>query len=712
MARAFDGNGDDLVCDGPITWPGNTGTIFVNIKPRGWSSGAGPTHAFWAYGWTAGTTRALLHYLRNNDGKAYVGWVGDAAHGGEQRIIVPDTGLFADGVWSNHAYTWDANADRAAFLVNGVVRGTRTTALAPPQLSGAPTSAVTIGNASAAATTSALASLAFFGRWDRVLSDVELAQLAAGAHPLDIPRGLVECIDLGAATPERDLQSSATYTPTGTRVDDDPWPSPTFVHALALRFEPIMLFHPDEAFLPVDPKWYLERSSLWPAVAPFTAKASWGEGPGGAFPHAPTLARGSVAALAGDAAGGTRWLGEPGKDFGVGFAPDREAPPPPTEHFLDFASWEPATPPPNEVTATSENRHPALDPAAYAGPLSGSKPWYYVEYLDNDALVAYARARSTSGLDLDTAVVSNPAFDHPRVLLYHFLYPLHPEALENCEAAGEGQSFATYAGEWSCVALLLDRGDVPRFIGVTSRNIGKPSAVPTEDARVGMTAFPWTAAQPVAGPDNAQHPRIFVSRGTHGNYLSAGSFTLTPFMGGNDYSRGSCGVVESLDDAVAGDVVIPGIPSDMTPTWVLVVKFGIIVLIPWGLFEISDDHFGTGDELTEPSTATDVTGSTVFRVIRPAGLAFPEAASASSVEDWNARRQAAADGRVYDTVVSRPAQPWWAPRRNLPSRNEGAGWFGRWGPRVTHDPFNRRAGGHCPDFARQFLESVAIALNA
>jgi hypothetical protein len=98
------------------------------------------------------------------------------------------------------------------------------------------------------------------------------------------------------------------------------------------------------------------------------------------------------------------------------------------------------------------------------------------------------------------------------------------------------------------------------------------------------------------------------------------------------------------------------------------------------------------------------------RILRPDGLAFDETASASGVQDWNVKRYAAADGRVYDSVVSRAAQVWWTPRRKQASAPEGLGWFGRWGPRVTNDPFNRRAGGKCPDFVALFLEAIAIAL--
>ena len=87
------------------------------------------------------------------------------------------------------------------------------------------------------------------------------------------------------------------------------------------------------------------------------------------------------------------------------------------------------------------------------------------------------------------------------------------------------------------------------------------------------------------------------------------------------------------------------------------------------------------------------------------------AAPQSAVVDWNVERFTATDRRVYDYLVSRPAQVWWTPRRRAASPLEGPGWIGRWGPRVTNDPFNRRAGGKCPDFATMFLEALGIALN-
>src|SRR5207248_2447977 len=118
----------------------------------------------------------------------------------------------------------------------------------------------------------------------------------------------------------------------------------------------------------------------------------------------------------------------------------------------------------------------------------------------------------------------------------------------------------TYAGEWACVAILLD-GASPRFIGLTSRNTGDPSRNSAVDRRVGMTVYPWGAADVVTPSfDNQRHhPKVYVSVGTHGHYVSTvpPTHVVTPFWGGTDPTRGSCGVVEAADDVIAGEDVTP-----------------------------------------------------------------------------------------------------------------------------------------------------------
>lgn len=228
-----------------------------------------------------------------------------------------------------------------------------------------------------------------------------------------------------------------------------------------------------------------------------------------------------------------------------------------------------------------------------------------------------------------------------------------------------------------------------------------------------MTVFPFSAVQMVR-----THPKIFVSRGTHGHYLTAWVHTLAPFTGGVDLASGSCGEVEKLDDVIAGDIVIPGDPGYAPSDGVALAK-GLYPVIGWiwAALEASVTRFGSNDTLVTPTVPSmDVTGTSPFdKIIRPDGLKFPEVGLATSVVDWMVApfTAPAPDLRDYDFVVDRPNQVWWTPRGSSPilSSIEGRGWSGRWGPRVTNDPHNRRAGMKCPDFLLMFLEGVAVAMN-
>jgi hypothetical protein len=492
---------------------------------------------------------------------------------------------------------------------------------------------------------------------------------------------------------------------------------------LAKKFEPILLFHPDEQFFPIDPKWYLERCALWRATPDlanrFDDKNNWGDPP--FFPRAPQLAKNAIAALAAETSGGRTWIGV-SKDYGVITAPDLQHDPPPSDQkFLEFVGWEvpPPTPALEEVTATSIDRHAAFTPANYATPLIGSRPWYYVEYLDNTDLTQYIQNPDlhANGPALSNLILKNMTFSGPQALLFHLFYPAHQEQLEGCAAAGEGNLFATYAGEWACVALLLDSADTPLFIGLTSRNTGKPALVGLQDQRVGMTAFLWTEAQHVGN-----NPKIFVSLGTHSNYLGSDPATpgsplhpVTPFSPPTptDPSQYSCGDVEKLDDVISGDLITPGDPPSGPDEWISIAK---ALDFPAGLIaatiEIFTTDWGTPDTYATPNPPTVVTGGPTSKIICTKGLTFAETTGAPTVTDWDVTpyTTSAPDGRAYGFVVDRTKQVWWAPR---PASLPGArGFSGRWGPRATHDPNSRRAGMKCPDFLLMFLEAVAGKLTS
>ena len=504
--------------------------------------------------------------------------------------------------------------------------------------------------------------------------------------------------------------------------------------AFAKQFEPILLFHPDEQLFPIDPKWYLERCALWRSEPSSDDQKNWGEPPRSLPTRSPQFQKNEIAALKNETAGGRTWLGaNPGTPsaFLVGFQtaslPQQAQV---SDRFLQFLGWENAVPP-DEVTTTSENRHATLDPSQYAA-AAGSRFWYYAEYLDNNALKDFAKDVNVNGFAL-SGVVADQRMGQPQALLFHLFYPFHEEPLQGCESTDNGPTFGTFAGEWACVAILLDSTGGPLYIGLTSRNVGEPtSTIAQEDGRIGMLVEEWGK---VATIDSGKemHPKIFVSRGTHGNYLTSGAHSLKPFTpGGIDLTTQSCGAIETLDDVIynapPGKPGQPGKDSEplisatkLLSSFLLGGLGAFVGAIYWSLGEGAYGSFGTGDEpgpvampVAQPQ---DQTGNGSFgKIIRPKGLAFDETSLAppGGVVDWDTRLIPATetpDGRVYDFIVDRDTggqqptgQVWWAPRQR------SRGFAGRWGPQVTHDPNSRRSGMRCPDFLVLFLESIARKL--
>jgi hypothetical protein len=475
---------------------------------------------------------------------------------------------------------------------------------------------------------------------------------------------------------------------------------------MAKRFEPILLFHPDENFFPIDPKFYLERCALWRSEPPHN-KAKWGEPSLTTFPRKPQLAKGTIAALDGETdvpPGGKTWIGF---TDGTGTSPflvvpEQETERPPSEdRFLQLTAWEPYLSAPDEVTATSNNRHPTLDANFYNGALQGGRPWYYAEYLDNEQLLTQFKDKKPNGLDLK-AVINNTKFSAPKLLIYHFFYALHEEPLRGCEQAGEGQTFATFAGEWTSVAILLNSADQPLHIGLTSRNVGDPTSIPSLENRLGMIVHPWKEVERVG-----EHPKIFVSRGTHGNYLKTGPHALQPFTPGDiDLNQGTCAQIETLDDVIPGGEGLPATEGEDADVWISLLK--AIPTLGAGLWwAATEKAFGSFSGAAVPAIdpnrmPQDETGGPLFALIlRPAGLFVPEQAAAQRTEDWKTKMPEPADKPRYDFIVDRETQLWWPPR------DASRGYAGRWGPRVTNDPKRRRSGMRCPPFALLFLEAIA-----
>jgi hypothetical protein len=470
----------------------------------------------------------------------------------------------------------------------------------------------------------------------------------------------------------------------------------------AKRFEPILLFHEGERFFPIDPKIYLERSALWrsTSASPSDKKSDWGEPSGPAFPRTPQLQKGSIAALKDEVTSGKNWLGETDTTGKSPFFVIREPlnePLPNEDRFLQLTGWEPFQNAPNEVTSTSENRYPTLDPAFYNGALTGGHNWYYAEYLTNQQLIKLTQNKTPHGLNL-FRVVTEPRLSAPRLLIYHFFYPLHEEPLRGCEEAGEGSKFATFAGSWTAVAIVINSANEPLFIGLTTRNIGDPKSAVGEENRLSMRVRPWKDVDTIG-----DHPKIFVSRGTHGNYLAPGLHSLNPFTPGDiDLNIGTCAEIEKLDDVIPGgeEITIPGEDEDVG---ILIVKGLLTFGIGLAFTESAYGTFATSTPAIEPNRKPqDETGGPLFGLLlKPAGVFVPEQAAAKTVEEWATKMPDPGAKPRYDFIVDRETQVWWPPR------DESRGYAGRWGPRVTNDPKTRRSGMRCPPFALLFLEAIA-----
>lgn len=464
---------------------------------------------------------------------------------------------------------------------------------------------------------------------------------------------------------------------------------------LVRKYEPILYFHHDERFFPVDPKRYLEECALWRTRIPSATKDEWGEEAPGVFPKKPMIPRAGVAAInTPDELQGHVWLGDL---LPVGMLEDR---------FLALGGWEDST----SVALDTENRHSSLtDIQQVFQPngnpdLSNSRFWYYAEILDAVGLAALIKetpAISAHNIDLGAIL---RLLTNPRLITYHLFYPAHEEPLEGCEDWGQGKEFGSFAGEWGCVAVLEQDGK-PTHIGVTQRNVGKLAAL-DDESRIGMAVQPWHTVLTAAGHPNTA--KVYVSRGTHGNYLAPGTgvHELAPFSSERfDISRDSCGKVEQLDD-----VVTPGeefTPPFHGPSPLVVIAKLVLPIIGWAWLGVEEIHpFAEGSPLPTPHPV-DMTpaGGQFGMVIHPEGVAVTEPVTGKVV--WKTSQTAAPggeigpiDGRRYGFIVDRSTQIWWPTR-------ETHGYDGRWGPNVTHDPKFRRSGMRTPQFWRMFFVALA-----
>lgn len=479
---------------------------------------------------------------------------------------------------------------------------------------------------------------------------------------------------------------------------------------LVRRFEPVLFFHQQESFFPSDAKRYLEHAALWRAQPSFDARNSWG-GAANPFPKQPMIPAGDIAARSDEP--GT-YLGDP--QFLV--AGEAE------ERFLQLGGWkDKAGTPQPDVTASSANiyadRGSIFNRYANEPALANSRFWYHTEVFDSDRLKRLATTVRAPDLSKVHASLKSPT-----LICYYLLVPAHEQSVDSGCTNIEAKEVGAFAGEWGCMAVLLEDTSVgpqqPTLIGFTGSQtplfeqtpgnfIRRPQAF-DDERRIVLKVEPW---RPGTGPGAAlpelidQHPRLYVALGSHSLYLQSGAQKVDPFP--DDANPQKCGRFDTPS-------LVPkqSFPDDdfWEDVGAFLAKFfgpGLLGLGPWGfiggvvaaaLEGVIPTPQGlnlVGTASVAPDDQAPAAGS--GKTIRPVGLQVPDAGA--DIEDWRSAQGVPVDGRRYDYLVDRATQIWW------PADDGDGGFQGRWGQRVEADPLPRRAGMRFPQFWKMFLMAIA-----
>ena len=484
--------------------------------------------------------------------------------------------------------------------------------------------------------------------------------------------------------------------------------------ALIRQFEPILFFAPGERFFPSDAKRYVERCSLWDAKDPSPPD------PKNPFATADTWSQVIPADTIVVAADG---IGSGDTFLGSGFL----TPPSGGERFLSLFGWRDP-----DDTVPSPNFYANVESIAQTyehGTLKDSRFWYHAEFFSTDRLkLLFATVLAAGGLDfsalLKPAENKPPVLRNPALICYYLFFPAHEEGLPDCNNVPQAQLFGNYAGDWACVALVLDRPTLtlpyrPQYIGLTNRNIGVVKQPDGSEVRVGMRVLPWEAVL-ATGLD---HPRLSVAKGSHAIYHKGEvPEPVAPFTV-DDFARNSCGLLQEgaslpmLPPAGAGaDLASLGIG------WLKTVDLGGLAnaLFPWaggiagGLAMVAGYLWSIAEvqppplpqpvppplpPAPGPITDTVATGGNGL-VIHPHGV-LPTGVNPANAIEWpTAGHTSPTNGRKYDPYVDRDATVMWPDDPLFP------GFKGRWGPRVENDPSLRRSGMLFPSFWRMCFDAL------
>jgi hypothetical protein len=314
-----------------------------------------------------------------------------------------------------------------------------------------------------------------------------------------------------------------------------------------------------------------------------------------------------------------------------------------------------------------------------------------------------------------------PFLVDPLLICYYLFYPGHDEGLSDCPYTDQAKEFGSFAGDWTCIAILLDRPSpsedrAPKWLGLSNRNIGVIK-FGGKEVRTGLRVLPWSAVEIF----QTTHPRLAVARGSHALYLTTEQPSILGPLTAPDPSSGSCGLVEApageIPPSPEGDSPLDVILGGVKDVFIIVAKMtagaaagsifgpaamlagGIAGLIAGGLEDASGiDVVGVAPEGPARPTVDAVTTMS-GKVVHPKGMRPPDV-DASRAQEWQSQDNFVIDGRRYDSTVDREVQILW------PGDPMYKGYTGRWGPRMQSDPETRRAGMRFPNFWLLFFDAL------
>ena len=160
---------------------GNSGTIFVTITPA-WDYTDGVQHQLFVKAKAAFDGNGFL-FAKGSGGPTYVGWL----TGGTDYRLIEVGGVFGAGRTDNHLFFWNVATSLNQYWWNGTFRISSSTPFTVPT----GLTHFTLGCLFNTTTSEpGNASYAEFGRWNRQLSNEDVAVLQATGCPLSVPNGL------------------------------------------------------------------------------------------------------------------------------------------------------------------------------------------------------------------------------------------------------------------------------------------------------------------------------------------------------------------------------------------------------------------------------------------------------------------------------------------------------------------------------------------